>query len=154
MPSLTVMQVPSCWLMRLHPSSPLADNLCHINFNSTRIIICFNSWLDVEDETEITKHAASKNVRIELIGLDWLAVEIYSKYPILAKDMLGIPLDTGQLLPLAHFILEYDNKAGKLSTPLNNQFLHRTTELDDIDQYLPVTTLSFFLGFQESAKPR
>ena len=60
-----------------------------------------------------------KNVRIELIGLDWLALEIYSKYLILAKDILGIPLDTGQLSPLQNFVDEYNNKAGKLSTPLD-----------------------------------
>lgn len=39
----------------------------------SKIIICFNSSLDPAEETEILQHASSKNVRIELIGLDWLA---------------------------------------------------------------------------------
>lgn len=120
----------------------------------SKIIICFNSRLDVAEETEITKYATSKDVRIELIGLDWLALEIYSKYLILAKDILGIPLDTGQLLPLQNFIGEYDNKAGKLSTPLNNQFLHRKEELIDIDKHLSANNILILSGFPGVGKTK
>lgn len=111
-----------------------------------KIIICFNSRLEVAEETAITQHAVSKNIRIELIGLDWLALEIYSKYLILAKDILSIPLDTGQLLPLQNFINEYNNKAGKLSTPLDNIFLHRKTELADIENILSANDLLIISG--------
>lgn len=119
-----------------------------------KIIICFNSRLDVAEETAINQHAISKNIRIELIGLDWLALEIYSKYLILAKDILGIPLDTGQLLPLHNFIEEYNNKAGKLSTPLNNIFLHRKTELEDIENILTTNDLLIISGFPGVGKTK
>lgn len=119
-----------------------------------KIIICFNSRLDVAEETAITQHAVSKNIRIELIGLDWLALEIYSKYLILAKDILGIPLDTGQLLPLQNFIDEYNNKAGKLSTPLDNIFLHRKTELADIENILATNDLLIISGFPGVGKTK
>lgn len=119
-----------------------------------KIIICFNSRLDVADETEITQYANSKNVRIELIGLDWLALEIYSKYLILAKDILGVPLDTGQLLPLQNFIEEYNNKAGKLSTPLDNIFLHRETELAEIGTVLANNDLLIISGFPGVGKTK
>lgn len=119
-----------------------------------KIIICFNSRLDVAEETEITQYANSKNVRIELIGLDWLALEIYSKYLILAKDILGIPLDTGQLLPLQNFVEEYNNKAGKLSTPLDNIFLHRQTELVEIETNLSNNDLLIISGFPGVGKTK
>lgn len=119
-----------------------------------KIIICFNSRLDVAEETAITQHAVSKNIRIELIGLDWLALEIYSKYLILAKDILGIPLDTGQLLPLQNFIDEYNNKAGKLSTPLDNIFLHRKTELAEIENILAENDLLIISGFPGVGKTK
>lgn len=119
-----------------------------------KIIICFNSRLDVAEETAITQHAVSKNINIELIGLDWLALEIYSKYLILAKDILGIPLDTGQLLPLQNFIDEYNNKAGKLSTPLDNIFLHRKTELADIENILTTNDLLIISGFPGVGKTK
>lgn len=120
----------------------------------SKIIICFNSRLNVAEETELTKYVATKNINIELIGLDWLAVEIYSKYLILAKDILGIPLDTGQLLPLANFVDEYDNKAGKLSTPLTNEFLHRSAELADIDQLLASNHIVILSGFPGVGKTK
>lgn len=119
-----------------------------------KIIICFNSRLDVAEETAITQYAVSKNIRIELIGLDWLALEIYSKYLILAKDILGIPLDTGQLLPLHNFIEEYNNKAVKLSTPLDNIFIHRKTELADIENILTANDLLIISGFPGVGKTK
>lgn len=119
-----------------------------------KIIICYNSRLSVAEETAITQHAISKNIHIELIGLDWLALEIYSKYLILAKDILGIPLDTGQLLPLHNFIKEYNNKAGKLSTPLDNSFLHRQTELSDIENILTTNDLLIISGFPGVGKTK
>lgn len=119
-----------------------------------KIIICFNSRLEVADETAITQYAVSKKIAIELIGLDWLALEIYSKYLILAKDILGIPLDTGQLLPISNFIEEYNNKAGKLSTPLDNIFLHRKTELYDIENTLESKDLLIISGFPGVGKTK
>jgi len=119
-----------------------------------KIIICFNSRLDVAEETAITQYAVSNHIYIELIGLDWLALEIYSKYLILAKDILGIPLDTGQLLPLQNFIDEYNNKAGKLSTPLDNIFLHRKTELADIENILATNDLLIISGFPGVGKTK
>ncbi|MBN1617892.1 ATP-binding protein [Candidatus Dojkabacteria bacterium] len=119
-----------------------------------KVIICFNSRLDVSEETDITKHAELRGVRIELIGLDWLALEIYSKYLILAKDILGIPLDTGQILPIHNFIDEYNNKAGKLSTPLDNIFLNRKTELNEISKILPSVDLFIISGFPGVGKTK
>lgn len=119
-----------------------------------KIIICFNSRITVAEETVITQHAISKNIRIELIGLDWLALEIYSKYLILAKDILGIPLDTGQLLPLQNFIDEYNNKAGKLSTPLDNIFLHRKAELAEMENILVTNDLLIISGFPGVGKTK
>lgn len=119
-----------------------------------KIIICFNSRLTVAEETEITKHAVAQNVQIELIGLDWIALEIYSKYLILAKDILGIPLDTGQLLPLQNFIEEYNNKAGKLSTPLDNEFLNRKTELAEIEANFSTTDILIISGFPGVGKTK
>jgi hypothetical protein len=119
-----------------------------------KIIICFNSRLTVAEETEITKHAVALNVQIELIGLDWIALEIYSKYLILAKDILGIPLDTGQLLALQNFIDEYNNKAGKLSTPLDNEFLNRKTELTEIEVNFSSNDILIISGFPGVGKTK
>lgn len=119
-----------------------------------KIIICFNSRITVEEETEIVKYANERNTRIILIGLDLLALEIYSKYIILAKDILGIPLDTGQILPLDNFISEYNNKAGKLSTPIDNIFLNRKIELENTLNALDKKDIVVISGFPGVGKTK
>lgn len=119
-----------------------------------KIIICFNSRITVEEETEIVKYANNRKIRITLIGLDLLALEIYSKYIILAKDILGIPLDTGQILPLDNFMLEYNNKAGKLSTPIDNIFLNRKLELENTLNILDKNDLVVISGFPGIGKTK
>lgn len=111
-----------------------------------QIIVCFNSRLAIEEEIEIQKYAESKSKRIELIGIDTLALEILSKYVLLSRDFLGIPIDTGQILPFDKFIAEYNNKANQLSTPLDNEFLHRNDELQEILDYLDAGDLLLLSG--------
>ncbi|MEW6467458.1 MAG: hypothetical protein AB1458_00960 [Bacteroidota bacterium] len=111
-----------------------------------KIIICFNSRLEPGEEKEITEYGNSRRVNLELIGLDWLAIEILSKYLILAKEILNIPLDTGQILPLDKFVQEYDNKANNLATPLDNEFLHRKAELSEIENALSGMDLFIISG--------
>jgi len=111
-----------------------------------KIIICFNSKINPKEEREIFEYALSKEVRIELIGLDRLALDIFTKYLILSKDILGIPLDTGQLLPFSNFIEEYNHKGGKLSTPLNNLFLNRESELAEIETFLNQSDILIISG--------
>ncbi len=111
-----------------------------------QIIVCFNSRLTVEEETEIQTYAEIKKKRIELIGIDTLSLEILSKYVLLSRDFLGIPIDTGQILPFDKFISEYNNKANQLSTPLNNEFLHRKDELFEILDYLQKGDLLLLSG--------
>ncbi len=119
-----------------------------------KIIVCFNARINVEEENKIIKYANSKDIRVELIGLDWLALEIYSKYLIIAKDILGISLDTGQLLPIQEFIKGYNNKAGQLSTPLDNIFLHRKDELIQIEDILSDEDLLIISGFPGVGKTK
>lgn len=111
-----------------------------------QIIVCFNSRLTIEEEISIQSYAESKNKRIELIGIDTLALEILSKYILLSRDFLGIPIDTGQILTFDKFIGEYNNKANQLSTPLDNEFLHRKDELKEILNYLDKGDLLLLSG--------
>jgi len=111
-----------------------------------QIIICFNSRLTVEEEIQIQSHANANSIKIELIGIDTLALEIMSKYLLLSRDFLGIPIDTGQILPFDKFISEYNNNAHQLSTPLDNIFLHREKELDDIHSHLQTEDLLIISG--------
>lgn len=110
------------------------------------IIIFFNKRLSSIEESEIQLHANNQKVSLELIGIDTLALEIMSKYFILARDYLGIPIETGQILLIDRFISEYNNKANQLSTPLDNIFFHREKELEEIISNLQHQDLLILTG--------
>lgn len=111
-----------------------------------KIIICLNSRLSVEEETQVQEYVKDKRISLELIGIDTLALEIMSKYLLLAREYLGIALDTGQILPFDKFIKEYNNKANKLSTPIDNIFFHRRSELETINKVLSQKDLLILSG--------
>ncbi len=111
-----------------------------------KIIICLNRRLSVEEETKIFENAKGRNVGLELIGIDTLSLEIMSKYLLLAREYLGIALETGQILPFEKFISEYNNKANQLSTPIDNAFFHRSTELKQIEDALSNKDLLILSG--------
>jgi hypothetical protein len=111
-----------------------------------QIIVCFNSQLTMEEEVEIQEYAQQLGKRVDLIGIDTLSFEIQSKYLLLSRDFLGIPIETGQILPFDKFISEYNNKAHQLSTPLDNEFLHREKELQEQLGFLERTDLLIISG--------
>lgn len=112
----------------------------------SKILLLFNARLTTDQEKDVFQYAKDKRIFIELIGLDKLALDIYSEYPILSKDILGIPLETGQILPISNFIEEYNNKGGNLSTPLDNVFLNRKVELQNAKQILQEKDLFIISG--------
>lgn len=111
-----------------------------------KIILFFNSKLKINQEEEVVKFSQANKVDIELIGLDKLALDIFTEYHILAKDFLGLPVETGQILPIDSFVAEYNHKAGNLSTPLDNPFLGRVAELQRVGQALKSKDLVMLSG--------
>ena len=63
-----------------------------------------------------------------LIGLDKLADGLYFEYPRLAKDFLGVNVDTGQIMPISEFIQTHDSNT--MAAPLGTEFLFRKEEMD------------------------
>ncbi|HZX75467.1 MAG TPA: ATP-binding protein, partial [Cyclobacteriaceae bacterium] len=72
------------------------------------IILCFNSKLKVSDAEDLTKFANSLGIKVlKLITIDELALQLHLHHRNLAKDYLGLSLDTGQIIPLGQFVQEY-----------------------------------------------
>lgn len=111
-----------------------------------KIIICFNHRLSIKEEVKIQKHAKEQNILLDLIGIDTLALEILSKHLILAREFLDIKLETGQIQTLQGFVREYNNKTNQLSTPLDNEFFHRSSELKHFKEILKDTDLIIISG--------
>jgi len=116
-----------------------------LNFEKTKIpinkiqeiILCYNSNLNAVEIEEVNKQAVETLGTVPMhYGRDALATEIFFHHKNLAKDYLGIPLDTGQVVSLEKFVEEYDNGKQKLATPLAGMFLHRDGELKNIKSKL------------------
>ncbi|HWA33436.1 MAG TPA: hypothetical protein VG737_04875, partial [Cyclobacteriaceae bacterium] len=92
------------------------------------VILCFNSrFKQVEELTDFSK---SKGLGIpRLIGLDELAPQIHLHHRDLASIYLGLPLDTGQIVPIPEYVKHYNKGGQGAGTPLDNPFLHREAEL-------------------------
>lgn len=102
------------------------------------IILCFNWNINQEQIEELNNLAKSYNkfTRITYYMLDTLAIELHLNHRDLAHQYLGLPLDTGQIVSIENFIKEYDRASKGIATPLNNTFLHRETELNNLKDAL------------------
>ena len=94
------------------------------------IIYCYTSQLYPGEMEELIKKCKEKNVLLTLIGIDKLAQELYQNYPKLAKDFLGVAIDTEQIFNIEDFIKEYDKNS--MTTPLGINFYFRKNELNEL----------------------
>lgn len=100
--------------------------------NIEKIILCFNFNLKSSEEQELLSYVSESNIKLELYNLDTLSLELKLNYRHLVNEYLGLPIDTGQIVSIDSFIQEYNNASKGISTPLDNLFLHREKELQEL----------------------
>lgn len=79
------------------------------------------------EHQSLNKFCEERKSKFTLIGLDELGNDLFLKYPRLAKDYLGIEVDTGQITSLQDFVLVHD--ANKMTAPLDTEFMFREGEI-------------------------
>lgn len=67
-------------------------------------------------------------IEIELIGIDTLSHDLALIYPHIAKNQLGVEIDTNQFFDIEDFVKAYD--ANGINAPIDCDFLHRKEEID------------------------
>ena len=93
------------------------------------IIYCHTyGRLGAGDDQHLRRYCEERDVVLTLIGLDQLGNDIFRECPILARDFLGISIDSGQILPMDMFVAKHD--ANRMSAPLGTEFLFREKELE------------------------
>ena len=91
------------------------------NDDITEIIYCHtSSGIDAGADKSLKRYCQDKGVQLTMIGIDKLAEDISRKYPILAKEHLGLSVDTEQIQDPLDFVRQYD--ASALAAPLNTNF--------------------------------
>lgn len=93
------------------------------------IIICVNFKLTASEVQSLNNLLVNSRIRLTVYTSDILAIELHLNHRDLTHEYLGLPLDTGQIVSIDRFIDEYNRVSKSISTPLNNPFLHRETEM-------------------------
>lgn len=90
-------------------------------------IICGHCSTNIHIEQFNSIMETIDGVEIELIGIDTLSHDLALLYPHIAKDELGIAIDTNQFFDVEDFVEVYD--ANGINAPINCDFLHRESEI-------------------------
>jgi hypothetical protein len=96
------------------------------------IVICHVSTLLPAEENDLTEKCQKQGVILNIFGIGSISYDLYQKYPGLAKDFLGVEVDTGQILPPDEFVAAYNKN--KLATKLDTRFHFRENEAQQILQ--------------------
>lgn len=99
------------------------------------IIFCHTSSnLSAGEDKELKDMCTQKGILFDIYGIDRIADEIYRKYKILAKDHLGMSIDTNQILEQRDFIDKYDSN--EMLAPLSTTFQFRKDEYEEMMSFL------------------
>lgn len=98
------------------------------------------------------RRTSDEGVLLRLIGIDILADDIYRKYQILAKEHLGLTVDTEQIQTPEDFVKHYDSN--ELAAPLSTSFQFRENELQRLSQAFEESDIVILSGKAGTGKTR
>ena len=132
----------------------LDESKTNISHNDIlEIIYCHTSPnLRPSQDKELKNICQNVGIKLILIGIDKLAEDIYLFHHLLARDFLGISIDTGQILNIDDFIEEYNSN--KLSAPIDTKFLFREKEIEDINKAFEKNNIVILNGVAGTGKTR
>lgn len=94
------------------------------------IVLCYTSDLSAKEIDDLRVQCEKSKTNLNLFGLGAISYDLLEKYPGIAKDYLGIEVDTGQIVTLDEFVAQYERN--KLATTLQTQFHFREDEKKDL----------------------
>lgn len=118
----------------------------------SEIIYCANSNISPEEHRDLVNICKKENVMFTFNGISKLSLSLFHRYPIIAKDYLGISIDTSQIVDIDDFINLYQKSP--LSTPLDLELLHRDNEVEDIVRSINANNVIIISGPAGTGKSR
>ena len=116
------------------------------------VIFCHTAVLSAGEEDGLIREAKNLGLNASFIGIGPLAHDLYQKYPGLARDFLGVEVDTGQIVHPSEFVELYARNP--LATPLDTTFVFRAHELEEALRYLESGNLLILSGRPGVGKSR
>jgi len=108
------------------------------------IVLCYTSELSAGNIEGLRKKCEAVAVNLNLFGMGTISYDLLEKYPSIAKDYLGIEVDTGQIVPLDQFVSLYESN--KLATTLSTVFHFREEERVELLKSIELNSLVIILG--------
>lgn len=97
-----------------------------------REIILFHTKVRLSIPMAEQLKAIAPNIKVKFFGLDTLAQDLNQHFGSIAKDHLGISVNSGQILDMEDFVLEYDKN--QVMAPLDIEFQVREKELAELSE--------------------
>jgi len=116
------------------------------------IVFCHTSLLTSQEEESLRGECQKHGINVNIFGIGSISYDLYQKYPGVARDFLGIEVDTGQIVTPDEFVAAYNKNA--IATPLNTVFHFRELELEQVLQGLEENNLVIISGKAGVGKSR
>ncbi|TSA25304.1 hypothetical protein D4R71_05415 [bacterium] len=117
-----------------------------------KVFIVYNSTMKLSEVEQLQIICLDKNIGFDKYDISRISFGLFYKFPILAKEYLGVEVDTSQIITLEEFIKESLNKP--FSPDLTNKFLFRETEIESIYQSLAKHSIVVIKGKPGVGKTR
>lgn len=115
----------------------LEESITKISINQiAEIILCVNFNLNTQETQSLIDLLGKTKIALTIYTLDSLSLELHLQHRNLVHKYLNLPLDTGQIVSISTFVAEYNKASKGIATPLDNTFLHRDEELENIKQVI------------------
>lgn len=96
------------------------------------IVLCCTSELSTDEIEKLRNKCQNLKINLNLFGISTISYDLLEKYPGIAKDYLGINVDTGQIISLERFISFYEKN--KFATTLKTSFHFREQEVNYLSE--------------------
>jgi hypothetical protein len=116
------------------------------------VIFCYTGQLSAQETESLIEACKKHRINSNFVDVSRLSRDLAHKYPALAKDHLGVEIDTGQISSPDDFVKAY-NKS-QLATPLDTHFQFREDELKKISETLGSSNLVVISGAAGVGKSR
>jgi hypothetical protein len=111
----------------------LDTNLTHIAIDEIeKIVIFLNFNLKPKDVTKISDFSKNIHIECKVYTNSDFAIQLLANYRDLISQYLDLHFDTGQIVPIETFVDEYNKASSGMATPLDNTFLFREKEIQEI----------------------
>lgn len=98
------------------------------------VVYCHTSTLYAGELGQLRELCEPRGVNLSIFDIGSISYDLLEKYPGIARDLLGIDVDSGQILAPDEFVALYSKN--KLATRLDTTFYFREDELQKIETAL------------------